>query len=147
MCIELKIRCKCGQKEASFNMRDNIMPQEVILGLYCPLCSSKVEFDETTMILDNGWLIEYDMDLARFMALAKLGISAEEVTPAFLFDEGYATWKELYPGELEDIKEEKEAIVAILKEDPQRYFKELRNWANARMARLKEEGWRKARFI
>ncbi|WP_231887738.1 hypothetical protein [Thermodesulfatator autotrophicus] len=145
--MEVKIRCECGQKEASFNLRDNIMPQEVIFSLYCPRCSSEIELNESTMIWDNGWIIEYDMELARFMAVAKLGIPAEKVTPAFLFDEGYATWKELYPGELEDIKNEKEAIVAILKEDPHRYFKELRDWANARMARLKEEGWRKAQLI
>ncbi|WP_022852341.1 hypothetical protein [Thermodesulfatator atlanticus] len=145
--MEVRIRCECGAKEAPFNLRDNILPPEVIVALYCPECSQHVSFDKATMILDNGWIIEYDMDLARFMAVAKLGLPAEKITPAFLFDEGYATWKELYPGELEDIKSEKEAIVAILKEDPHRYFQELKNWANARMERLKAEGWRKAQSI
>jgi len=99
------------------------------------------------MLNDNGWVIEYDMEMARFMAVSKLGIPPEAVTPAFLFDEGYATWKELYPGELEEIKAEKEAIVAILKEDPHRYFRELRRWAQARVERLKAEGWRRAQQL
>ena len=147
MCMEVRKRCACGAKEAEFNLRDNIMPPEVITGLYCPACSPQVSFNPETMLNDNGWVIEYDVELAQFMAVSKLGIPAEKVTPAFLFDEGYATWKELYPGELEDIKAEKEAIVAILKEDPKRYFEELRKWALARVERLKEEGWRRARHL
>jgi len=147
MCMEVRLKCECGAKEAEFNLRDNVLPPEVIVSLYCPECSSRASFDPDCMINDNGWIIEYDMDMARFMAVAKLGIPAEKVTPAFLFDEGYATWKELYPGELEDIKAEKEAIVSILKEDPQRYFQELRKWANARVERLKAEGWRRAQNL
>ncbi len=147
MCMEVRLRCECGAKEAEFNLRDNILPPEVIVSVYCPSCSVHASFDPHSMINDNGWIIEYDMDMARFMAVAKLGIPAEKVTPAFLFDEGYATWKELYPGELEDIKAEKEAIVSILKEDPQRYFEELRKWANARVERLKAEGWRRAQNL
>ncbi len=147
MCMEVKLRCECGAREAEFNLRDNIMPPEVIVSLYCPACSPHVSFDPETMLNDNGWVIEYDMEMARFMAVSKLGLPPEVVTPAFLFDEGYATWKELYPGELEDIKEEKEAIVAILKEDPHRYFRELREWAQARIERLKAEGWRRAQAL
>ncbi|MBA2848399.1 hypothetical protein G4V39_03765 [Thermosulfuriphilus ammonigenes] len=147
MCMEISLRCFCGDREASFNLRDNIMTKEVVTRVYCPTCSSKVEFDSQRMLWDNGWIIEYDMDLARFMAVSKLGIPPEEVTPEFLFDQGYATWKEFYPGELEDIQEEKAAIVALLKVDPQRYFCEIRSWANARMERLKAEGWRKAQAI
>jgi hypothetical protein len=137
MCLEVRLRCKCGSKEACFNLRDNVMPPEVIIGLYCPACSGEISFEPASMIVDNGWLIEYDMDLARFMAVAKLGIPAERVTPEFLFDEGYATWKELYPGEHEDIRAEKEAIVALLKTDPKRYFEEIRKWAINHIEKLK----------
>ncbi|NPA49082.1 MAG: hypothetical protein GXO20_03815 [Thermodesulfobacteria bacterium] len=147
MCMEVRLQCKCGAREAEFNLRDNIMPPEVIAGLYCPACSPEVSFDPETMLNDNGWIIEYDMEMARFMAVSKLGLPPEKITPAFLFDEGYATWKEIYPGEHEDIKAEKEAIVAILKEDPHRYFQELRAWAQARVEKLKAEGWRRARAL
>lgn len=145
--MEIKRACKCGRNEASFNLRDNVMMPEVVSGLYCPQCSSAIEVDDVTMIHDNGWVIEYDMILARSLAENKLGMSGDEVDPEFLFDQGYATWKETYPGELKDIAEEKEKVVALMKEDPKRYFQEIRRWANARMKRLKEEGWRKAQAI
>jgi len=144
MCMEIKVKCQCGAQEAAFNLRDNIMPPEVVSELYCPECSKKADFDSSTMLRDRDWVIAYDMELARFMAASKLGIDPERVTPDFLFDEGYATWKETYPGELKEIEAEKEKIVALLKEDPQRYFEELRTWAQRRVEHLKALGWRKA---
>jgi len=144
MCMEVKVRCNCGAQEASFNLRDNILPPEVVDALYCPACSRGVSFDPARMLRDRDWVIAYDMELARFMMSAKLGMDPEAVTPEFLFDEGYATWKETYPGELAEIEAEKERIVALLREDPRRYFEELRRWTQARVERLKAEGWRKA---
>jgi len=144
MCMEIRVRCHCGAREAAFNLRDNIMPPEVVDTLYCPDCSRKAPYDPATMLRDRDWIIAYDMELARFMAVSKLGVDPERVTPEFLFDEGYATWKETYPGELAEIEAEKERIVALLKEDPKRYFEELRAWAQRRVERLKALGWRKA---
>ncbi|WP_246167854.1 hypothetical protein [Thermosulfurimonas marina] len=142
--MEIKVRCACGAQEASFNLRDHVLPPEVVESLYCPACAEKASFDPARMLRDRDWIIVYDMELARFMMRAKLGIDPQAVTPEFLFDEGYATWKETYPGELEEIEAEKARIVALLKEDPQRYFEELRQWAQARVERLKALGWRKA---
>ncbi len=147
MCMEVKKRCYCGEKEASFNLKDNIMMPEVISDLYCPKCSKEIKVDTTTMLYDNGWLIKYDMILAKSLAENKLKMSKEEVNPAFLFDQGYATWQGTYPGELDDIVEEKQEIVAIMKQDPKLYFQKIKEWANDRMERLKEEGWRKAQAV
>ncbi len=144
MCVEIKITCRCGKRDAFFNLRDNILIPESISALYCPDCSQDIHFDSMTMLNDNGWVIHYDMVLSHALIKEKLGIDPEEVTPEFIFDNGYATWREMYPGEHEDIKEEKEKIVAILKDDPKRYFKEMSRWANARIERLKKEGWRRA---
>ena len=145
MCMEVKKRCYCGKKEASFHLKDNIMIPEVISDLFCPECSKQIEIDTATMLYDNGWLIKYDMILAKSLAENKLKISKNEVNPAFLFDQGYATWQGTYPGELDDIVEEKQKIVAIMQQDPRLYFQKIREWATARMERLKEEGWRKAK--
>ena len=64
MCVEIKKQCECGEKEAQFHLRDNIISQEVIDRLYCPSCSEKLNVNEDTMLKDNGWIIEYDLDLA-----------------------------------------------------------------------------------
>ncbi len=144
MCMEIKKVCVCGRNHAFLNLRDNILISEVVSELYCPECSRDLEIDPEIMLKDNGWVIVYDMVLAHALFKEKLQVEPEEVSPEFIFDNGYATWREIYPGEHEDIKEEKEKILAILREDPKRYFVEMRKWANARMERLKKEGWRRA---
>jgi hypothetical protein len=99
-------------------------------------------FDPGTMLSDNGWIIEYDMDLARFM-MQKIA-SAGEIGPGFLFDEGYCTWKGVYPNDHIDSIREREELVKLAKTDRKKYFEEFRNWGIKRMERLAQEGWRKA---
>ena len=133
MCVEVKRTCQCGSSEASFHMRDHIMAPEVVDRIYCPYCSSSVNRDEETMLSDNGWLIEYDMDMAM-------------VDPEYVFDQGYATWKEMYPGETEEIADERWQIISRKSEDPKRYLREINEWAVNRIQRLKDVGWRKAQL-
>ncbi len=144
MCIEVRKTCQCGKQTAQFHLRDNIMTQEVIEELYCPECSGPEQIDPETMLHDNGWVIKYDMELARFLAVSKLMLDPEGVRPGFLFDSGYACWLEMYPGEKEDILEERKEIMALQKEDPSRYLREISAWNIARIERLKADGWRKA---
>ncbi len=144
MCQEVKKTCSCGKKEASFHLRDNVMSQEVISILYCPLCSVDKSFDREVMVRDNGWIIEYDMDLVRMFAITKLSMDPSHVSPEYIFDEGYATWREMYPGETEDITEERNAIISMKESDPKEYLTAINSWAVDRIQRLKNEGWRKA---
>lgn len=125
-------------------MRDNVLGQEVIHELYCPQCSSQVQVDPTTMLKDKEWVIDYDMDLARFMAVSKLMLSPDMIEPGYLFDSGYACWLEMYPGEKQDILAERSEIMKLQKTDPGRYLKEISSWNIARIERLKADGWRKA---
>lgn len=144
MCQEVKKKCHCGFKEATFHLRDNVMGQEVIEGLYCPACSLELEFDHTRMIKDNAWVIVYDMDLARMFAVKRLRIDPAHVSPAFIFDEGYMTWREMYPGETIDSAEARKGIIAIKNRDPKEYLATINSWAVERIQRLKAQGWRKA---
>lgn len=144
MCLEIRKTCQCGDKNAQFHMRDNIMSKEVLVSLYCPKCSSGVELDRKTMLVDNEWIIEYDMELAQFLAAAKLSIPPDTVSPEYLFDTGYAAWREMYPGEQNDILEERKDIMDLLKQDPKKYLEEINSWNVARVERLKADGWRKA---
>ena len=95
------------------------------------------------MIADNGWVIDYDMEIARFIASSRL--PRHGMTPEFLFDEGYCTWKGVYPGDVEDSATEKAELLKLCSEDRQKYVLEFRKWAIGRMARLAQAGWRKAR--
>ena len=144
MCLEVRKTCKCGSKSAQFHLRDNILSQEVLVGLYCPDCSGEVELNPETMLMDNGWIIEYDMELAKFLAVSKLMVDPDIVRPGFIFDSGYACWQEMYPGEQQDVLEERKEILALQKQDPSRYLREISSWNIARIERLKADGWRKA---
>jgi len=144
MCLEVRKRCQCGRSEVQFHLRDNIMTPEVISRLFCPACSGAAPFDHDRMLNDNGWIIEYDIELAQFLAAAKLPVDPAAVAPNFLFDEGYATWRELYPGEQGDILDQRQQIMGLIKDDPKRYLQEIQGWNIARVERLKRDGWRKA---
>jgi hypothetical protein len=133
-------RCSCGARSASFHFRDNLLPEQVVAALYCPECAPAAA-DPATSVRDNGWVVTYDMDVARMMTASKI---AGTVTPAALFDDGYCTWNGMYPGDHLDSVRERDAITALAKTDPKEYLRRLRTWAVERSERLKHEGWRKA---
>ena len=142
MCVDYSKPCLCGRSSASFNFRDEILPYETIATLYCPACSSNIKYDAATMLSDNGWIIDYNMEVARFMMQKKA--PASQVTPEFLFDEGYCTWRGVYPGDHIDSAREREELLKLAKTDRKRYFEEFTTWGIKRMARLALLGWRKA---
>ena len=141
MCMAYEMKCTCGARFVSFHFKDNIMPEQVIKELYCPSCSNGVAVDPATMISDNGWIIRYDMEAAKFMGEKHI---KGEITPGLLFDQGYSSWNGVYPGDNIDSVREREKIVALAKTDPAEYFRKLKSWAVERMEKLKNEGWRKA---
>ncbi len=142
MCVDHSINCSCGKNHASFNFKEDILPHAAIVKLYCPSCSTEVTFDPATMLADNGWIIAYEMDVARFM-MQKI-TSAHEITPEYLFDEGYCTWRGVTPTDHIDSLRERDQLNHLAKTDRKRYFEEIKFWGNNRMARLAREGWRKA---
>jgi len=141
MCIEHKKLCKCGRNSASLFFRDEVLPEEVVGMVYCPACSQDVGYDNGTMVRDNGWIIEYDMDVVNFM---KQKLPAGEATPDFVFDEGYCTWNGVYPTDRADSVKEREELVQLAKINAKKYIEEFRTWGVKRMERLEREGWRKA---
>jgi len=141
MCMDHKKTCACGAQTASFNFRDEVMPPEVVDRLYCPQCSSDISFDATAMIRDNNWIIQFDMDIARFSGHKLCGA---EITPEFLFDQGYCTWRGVYPMDHIDSVKEREELVKLARINPKKYLDEIKRWGIDRMDRLAGEGWRKA---
>ena len=142
MCVDHSVNCLCGKSTASFNFRDEVLPFEVIIKLNCPVCSSGTTFNSATMLADNGWIIEFDMDIAKFLLQKEIPI--DWVTPAFIFDEGYCTWRGVTPSDHIDSVRERNELLKLAQTDRKRYFEEIRSWSNSRMERLAREGWRKA---
>ncbi len=144
MCIDVRKTCECGAKTVQFHLRDNLLQADVIQRVFCPNCPGDAGFDECSMLNDNGWVVEYDMILATMLLTAKLQVEPEVVRPEFLFDQGYACWLEMYPGEREEIREEKEKIMTLLRQGQRQYLQAIQSWNIGRVARLKAAGWRKA---
>lgn len=141
MCIDHTMRCKCGNQSASFNFKDEILPVEAVDSLYCPACSGEIKYNPESMLIDNGWIIEYDMEVARFAAQK---LPHREITPELLFDEGYCTWRGVTPTDHIDSVREREKLVKLSKINPKKYLEEFKKWGIERMKRLANQGWRKA---
>jgi hypothetical protein len=143
MCIDVRKTCECKSHTVQFHLRDNVLAPQVIARLYCPSCPGGSAFDPAAMLCDNGWIIEYDMDLARGLLAQKLQADPGEVTPGYIFDKNYACWQEMYPGEKEETREERQKIIDLLAEDRTVYLQAMQDWNIERINRLKEAGWRK----
>ncbi len=146
MCVAIHKECECGANRIQFHMRDNILYPEVISRLFCPECPGDEGYNHATMVNDNGWVIEYDMQLAKSLISLKKIIDIEQITPLYIFDQGYACWLEMYPGERDDIRREKADIVALLKVDQQQYLEKIQSWNIGRIEELRRAGWRKAQM-
>ena len=123
------------------NLKD-LLPPQILSHLYCPSCSGNVRFNPDTMVKDNGWILEFDMEAARAFLMSE-GVSERVITPDFIFDQGYFSWNGFTPTEIEDRMREREEIMKLAKVDRRKFIKELTSWGINRAARFKEEGWRK----
>jgi hypothetical protein len=143
MMIMSQRSCACGKHMAGLSI-DCIIPEEVIAAIYCPEESKNVRFDQKTMVNDNGWIIEYDMEIARFYA-QHAQKEPDRITPEFLFLEGLASWTGMTPTDQVELPKERDKIVRLRDQDPKRYMEEFRKWAISRNERMKKEGWKKAK--
>ncbi len=141
MCMQQSRACQCGRHTAHLNFYDNILTPEILVGLYCPECRHQVAWDGACMVEDCGWIMEYDLEGARFL-LEQRGVRAE-VTPEFLFDEGYLSWQGFSPHDLEVNAALHQRLQPLSKEDLPRYLKTLREEWLAYVEGLKAAGWRK----
>ena len=101
-------------------------------------------FDPSTMIKDNDWIIEYDMEIAGVFA-HKMRARKEELAPDFIFDNGYASWNGYTPNDIKAAAKEKMAMLELARTDKRRYMTEIKSWTENRLKRLADEGWRKAK--
>ena len=145
MCKAERKICKCGQGTATLHFGNNILPENIVRQLYCPVCSAGVEYDAGTMLRDNGWIIDFEVDGAKLFA-HEFPAEPDQVTPEFIFDNGFCTWVGYTPTDQEDSYTEKQQIIELAKTDRRRYFEEMKNWSNDRAQKLADAGWRKAKM-
>src|SRR4030042_188666 len=142
MCRNERRFCRCGRNSAALLFRDNLLYPEILVNLYCPQCQEMVIWNETTMLRDCGWILEYDIDGAQAL-LKQRGIKGT-ATPEFLFDEGYLSWQGLSPGDPEINTELHRRLAPLIEQDLPRYFKSMKTEWRKHVSELKAQGWRKA---
>lgn len=142
MCMNQRRFCECGGNATYLSFRDNLLPPEILLNLYCPHCRHLAVWDQATMLADCGWLLEYDLDRAQ--AYFDLRGLKQRATPDFLFDEGYLSWQGLAPGDEEVNRQLHYRLEPLVRQDYILYLKTLKEEWTAYVAGLKAAGWRKA---
>ena len=100
MCESFKTKCACGQKTAEIFFGKMVLAESSVTQVYCPKCSQNVDCERIDRVWDNGWVLELDMDVLRAHANS-MGILPQEVTAAWVFDQGYATWVGITPDDAE----------------------------------------------
>jgi hypothetical protein len=142
MCMMESRRCVCGSKTAHLNFRDNLLSPEILVKLYCPLCSPQASFDPETMVADCGWIMEYDMEGAQAIFIKRN--QNRDLTPETIFDEGYLTWQGFSPGDHEIRAELHQKLAPLIQEDMKQFLESLKTEWLAHVERLKAAGWRRA---
>jgi len=142
MCMMESRRCVCGCEKAYLNFRDNVLPPDILVNLYCPECSPTADFDPETMVADCGWVMEYDLDGAQVFFM-KRGLS-RALTPEIIFDEGYLTWQGFSPGDHDVRSELHQRLAPLIQEDMKQFLQALKSEWLAHVERLKAAGWRRA---
>jgi hypothetical protein len=141
MCMSLRRFCSCGRNSAYLSCRDNLLPAEILVNLFCPECRP-ASIEENTMLQDCDWVLEYDLDRAQ--AFFGLRGVKNPATPAFIFDEGYLSWQGLAPRDQEVNTRLHQRLAPLIEQDLALYLKSLRSEWVAHVAQLKAAGWRKA---
>lgn len=142
MCMNVRRACRCGQNSAYFLFRDNLLPPEVLVNLYCPECRDSAVWDRVTMLEDCGWILEYDLGMAQIF-LDKRGLLAR-ATPEFIFDKGYLAWQGFSPGDHEANTRLHQRLAPLIEDNLNLYLQTLKSEWLAHVAALKAAGWRKA---
>ncbi|MBM4274761.1 MAG: hypothetical protein FJ134_09940 [Deltaproteobacteria bacterium] len=142
MCMNVRRSCRCGRNSAYFLCRDNLLPPEVLVNLYCPECRDLGDWDQAAALEDCGWILEYDLAMAQTF-LDKRGIS-HRVTPEFIFDRGYLTWQGFSPGDHDANTRLHQRLAPLIEKNLNLYLQNLKSEWLAHVAALKAAGWRKA---
>ena len=143
MCSNHRLFCSCGRNQANIFFKNHILDPMVVSELYCPNCPRNVEVDLECMLVDNDWILEFDLVLARGF-LQRANVNTAQLSPAFLFDHGYATWNGFTPNDLDQRLAEREQIVSLANQDMRQYLIEIKRWGCERVEKFRQAGWRKA---
>ena len=146
MCQSYRKVCSCGQNTSEIFFGKMILDEKAVAEVYCPKCSLLIDPKQEGRVWDNGWVLQLNMDVVRTHA-PSMGISPEDVTADWVFDNGYATWVGMTPDDFQRRDLERSEIQKLAKTDLRAYINTLKEWGLNREKRFVQEGWRKAKSV
>jgi hypothetical protein len=144
MCQSYKTPCVCERKTAEIFFGKMVLAETSVARVYCPNCSQDLDAERQDRVWDNGWVLELDMDVVRTHAKS-MGILPKEMTAAWVFDQGYATWVGITPDDTERRNQERAEIQKLAKTDMHAYYQAMKEWGLNREKKFTAQGWRKMR--
>jgi hypothetical protein len=121
-----------------------VLAETSVARVYCPNCSQDLDAERQDRVWDNDWVLELDMDVVRTHAKS-MGILPQELTAAWVFDQGYATWVGITPDDTERRNQERAQIQKLAKTDMHAYYQAMKAWGLNREKKFTAQGWRKMR--
>jgi len=146
MCQSYRKVCACGQNTTEIFFGRMILDETSVAKVYCPDCSQNIETESDSRVLDNGWVIELNMEVVKARAQV-MEISPEEVTADWIFDQGFVTWVGITPDDHQRREEERSEIQKLAKTDLLAYYQAMKDWGINREKLFVEEGLRKMKSI
>ena len=144
MCQSYKVPCTCDQNTAEIFFGKCVLNETAVEEVYCPNCSRNIDTESDSRAWDNGWVLELNMDVVLQFA-SSMGISSEEITADWVFDEGYVTWVGITPDDTKRRDQERAEIQKLAQTDIRAYYEAMKEWGLNREKRFTKEGWRKMR--
>lgn len=142
MCESYNLQCQCGAKRGEIFFGKMLLNESAVNQLFCPSCSAGRYEEHRDRILDNGWVLELNMEIIHSHS-STFGMDAESLTADWVFDSGYVTWVGITPDDTETRNKEREEIQQLAKTDVLAYINAMKEWGAAREKRFSQEGWRK----
>ncbi len=144
MCESYHLTCQCEKNRAEIFFGKMLLNPNSINTLYCPECSFGHDQPKQHRVLDNGWVLELNMDVIKHFS-STFGITPEHISAEWIFDSGYITWVGITPDDSTTRNKERENIQELAKTDILAYIKAMKEWGIERENRFTEQGWRKMR--
>jgi hypothetical protein len=142
MCESYILKCQCGDKKGEIFFGKMLLDESSVKQLFCPNCSRGHDERQQDRILDNGWVLELNMDIIKSHA-ATFGMAADSISADWVFDSGYVTWVGITPDDTERRNRERDKIQQLAKTDILTYINAMKEWGIGREKRFSKEGWRK----
>lgn len=82
------ITCACGSNTIELTFHEG-MPAEVVNQAYCPVCDDHGFVNRDAFPIPGGWQLDFNLDVARMFAMARLKIDPALINPGFIIDNRY----------------------------------------------------------